>query len=468
MGEKGAIRTGIQKMGGFMSGMVMPNIGAFIAWGILTALFIPTGFFPNEKLNALVGPTLTYLLPLLIAYTAGYNMYEKRGAVAACLATIGVIIGASTTMLVGGMIMGPLGAWCIKKVDHFFKGKIKPGLEMLVDNFSMGIVGVGLLILGYLGVEPIISGLSNIFAVGVDFLLVHNLLPLTSIFIAPGQALFLNNAINHGILTPLAIEQAAAAGKSILFLVEANTGNWAGLILAFAMFGKGTAKKSAPGAAAIQIIGGIGEVSVPYALMKPLTILGPILGGITGIFWLQIFDGGAVAAVSPGSIIALILMSPKGRLLVNVGAYVSATIVSFIVVSFILKRDKTMAAGVEASSINITSQAAAAKQSIAVPMSGTKRKINKIAFCCDAGMGSSAMGASMLKTQLNKASVYVEVVHSSIHRIPQDIDLVITNTSLVETARKAVADDVPVLPINEFLNNEEQKEIVQIIKNMME
>ncbi|PWJ48980.1 PTS mannitol transporter subunit IICB [Faecalicatena contorta] len=469
MGERGAIRTKVQKLGGFMSGMVMPNIGAFIAWGILTALFIPTGFFPNEKLSALVGPTLTYLLPLLIAYTAGYNMYERRGAIAGCLATVGVIIGANTTMLIGGMIMGPLGAWCVKKFDNLIKGKVKPGLEMLIDNFSMGIIGVILLVFGFLGVEPLISGLSNIFASGVDFLMNNNLLPLTSIFIAPGQALFLNNAINHGILTPLAIEQASEMGKSILFLLEANTGNWAGLILAFTVFGKGIAKKSAPTAAVIQIIGGIGEISVPYALMKPLTILGPILGGITGIFWLQLFDGGAVAAVSPGSIIALVLMSPKGKLLVNVSAYVAAAIVSFLVVSFILKRDKTVEEAAETVDIAGTDhQSQAAERGTEAAGSYSKRKIRKVAFCCDAGMGSSAMGASMLKTQLTKAGVYVDVEHASVHRIPKDIDVVITNTNLVDAARKAVSEDVPILALNEFLNGEEHKAIVKKIKDMME
>lgn len=365
--------------------------------------------------------------------------------------------------------MGPLGAWCVKKFDNLIKGKVKPGLEMLIDNFSMGIIGVILLVFGFLGVEPLISGLSNIFASGVDFLMNNNLLPLTSIFIAPGQALFLNNAINHGILTPLAIEQASEMGKSILFLLEANTGNWAGLILAFTVFGKGIAKKSAPTAAVIQIIGGIGEISVPYALMKPLTILGPILGGITGIFWLQLFDGGAVAAVSPGSIIALVLMSPKGKLLVNVGAYVAAAIVSFLVVSFILKRDKTVEEAAETVDIAGTDhQSQAAERGTEAAGSYSKRKIRKVAFCCDAGMGSSAMGASMLKTQLTKAGVYVDVEHASVHRIPKDIDVVITNTNLVDAARKAVSEDVPILALNEFLNGEEHKAIVKKIKDMME
>ena len=237
--------------------------------------------------------------------------------------------------------MGPLGAWLIKQVDKALDGHVKPGLEMLVDNFSMGILGALMMIAGFMVVTPIFSGITHVLTIGVNYLISHNILPFAPIFVVPGQVLFLNNAINHGIFTPLAIEQAAHTGKSILYLVEANGGNWAGLVLAFCIFGKGTAKKSAPGAAIIQIIGGIGEVSFPYALIKPITILGPICGSIAALFWLTFMDGGAVAAVSPGSFIALIIMSPKGKLFVNVMGYVIAAVVSFVIVAFFLKRDKT-------------------------------------------------------------------------------------------------------------------------------
>ncbi len=336
------MKAKIQKFGGFLSGMVMPNIGALIAWGIITALFIPTGYFPNEKMNELVSPTLTYLIPILFGYTGGYAVYGRRGAVAGSIATIGVIIGSDVTMMIGGMIMGPLGAWIIKQVDKALDGHVKPGLEMLVDNFSMGIVGAIIMIAGFIAVAPLFAAITSVLTVGVDFLISHNILPFAPIFVVPGQVLFLNNAINHGIFTPLAIEQAAQTGKSILYLVEANGGNWAGLVLAFCVFGKGMAKKSAPGAAIIHIIGGIGEVSFPYALIKPVTILGPICGSIAALFWFQIMDGGAVAAVSPGSIVALMIMSPKGKLLVNVMGYVIAAVVSFVIVAFFLKRDKSI------------------------------------------------------------------------------------------------------------------------------
>lgn len=470
------IKAKVQKMGGFLSGMVMPNIGALIAWGIVTALFLETGYFPNEKLAELISPTLTYLIPILFGYTGGYNVYGRRGAVAGTVATIGVVVGADVTMMIGGMIMGPLGAWIIKQVDKALDGHVKPGMEMLVDNFSMGIVGAIMMIAGYAIVTPIFAGITNILTVGVNFMISHNILPFTEVFVVPGQVLFLNNAINHGIFTPLAIEQASETGKSILYLVEANGGMWAGLVLAFAVFGKGMAKKSAPGAAIIQIIGGIGEVSFPYALIKPVTILGPILGGIAALFWFQIMDGGAVAAVSPGSLIALIIMSPKGKVFVNVGGYAIATVVSFVVVAFFLKRDKTPddeeqeVQGIDMSQFVESHSAPGEEKEQAAPSAANveKRKIEKIAFACDAGMGSSAMGASMLKTQLNKAGLYLDVSHVSIHQIPEDIDVVVTNTNLLEAAKKEAPAGIPIIEIKEFLNADEHKAIVQQIKDMME
>lgn len=466
------LKARVQKMGGFLSGMVMPNIGALIAWGIFTALFLETGYFPNEKLAEVITPTLTYLIPLLFAYTGGHTVYGRRGAVAGCVATMGVIVGADVTMMIGGMVMGPLGAWIIKQVDKLFEGHVKPGMEMLVDNFSLGIVGAVMLVVGYFIVTPIFSTITMVLTVAVNFLVDRGLIALTEIFVVPGQVLFLNNAINHGIFTPLAIEQASQTGKSILYLIEANDGMWAGLVLAYCFFGKGMAKKSAPGAAIIQIIGGIGEVSFPYALIKPITILGPMLGGICAVAWLQVMDGGAVAAVSPGSFIMLVVMSPKGKLFVNVIAYLIATAVSFVVTAFFLITDKSQdedqeVAGVDMSQF-VESHSAPGEEKAASSGNVEKREIKKVVFACDAGMGSSAMGASMLKTQLNKVGVFVNVDHVSIHQIPEDTDVVVTNTNLLEAAKSEAPAGVTVIEIKEFLNADEHKAIAQQIKDMSE
>lgn len=301
----------VQQFGRMLSGMVMPNIGAFIAWGLITALFIPTGWYPNESLAALVGPIITYLLPLLIGYTGGQMVHGKRGAVIGALVTMGVIVGTTIPMFLGAMIVGPLAAWILKQFDRAIDGKIRAGFEMLVNNFSLGIIG-GALTLGALkGVGPLVQGLTNILSNGVEFLVNHNLLPLINIIIEPAKVLFLNNAINHGILTPIATEESLRIGKSVLYMLESNPGPGLGILLAYWLVGKGSAKSSAPGAVIIHFLGGIHEIYFPYILMNPRLILAVIGGGVSGTFTFQLLGAGLTASPSPGSIFAYFAMTPK-------------------------------------------------------------------------------------------------------------------------------------------------------------
>lgn len=307
----------VQRMGSHLSGMIMPNIGAFIAWGLITALFIPTGWLPNEHLAKLVDPMIKYLLPLLIGFTGGNMVYGARGGVVGATATIGVIVGADIPMFLGAMLMGPLGGFAIKQVDRLFEGKVRSGFEMLVNNFSAGIVGGLLTLAAYLGIGPVVLWLNKALAAGVEVIVGAGLLPLANIFIEPAKVLFLNNAINHGVLSPVGIEQAANTGKSILFLLESNPGPGLGILLAFTIFGKGSARQSAPGAAIIQFLGGIHEIYFPYILMKPLLILAAIGGGVAGVFTFTLFDAGLVAVPSPGSIFALLAMTPAAVMSVS-------------------------------------------------------------------------------------------------------------------------------------------------------
>ncbi|MFS8580151.1 MAG: PTS transporter subunit EIIC, partial [Novibacillus thermophilus] len=262
--------------------MIMPNIGAFIAWGLITMLFIPTGWIPNEQLASLVDPMIKFLLPLLIGYTGGKIVHDVRGGVVGATATMGVVVGADIPMFIGAMIMGPLGGYAIKKVDQLFAGKIRSGFEMIVNNFSAGILAGVLTIFALWEIGPVVSGLSSLLASGVDGIIGLGLLPLVNLFIEPGKVLFLNNAINHGILSPIGVEQAAEFGKSILFLLETNPGPGLGILLAFLFFGRGTAKQSSSGAAVIHFLGGIHEIYFPYILMRPLLIVAAIAGGMSG------------------------------------------------------------------------------------------------------------------------------------------------------------------------------------------
>src|SRR3954470_1632708 len=350
---RGGARVAVQKFGTFLSGMIMPNIAAFIAWGLITAFFIEKGWTPvpglgGFGLNAegkenigIVGPMIRYMLPILIAGQGGRMVYGVRGSVVAVVATMGVIISSEQPQFLGAMVMAPLAAWIMKQLDKLWDGKIKPGFEMLVNNFSAGIASALLAVVGYFAFGPVFAMISRGLGAAVDWLIAHSLLPLASLIIEPAKVLFLNNAINHGVLTPLGVNQAAQEGKSILFLLEANPGPGLGLLLAFSIFGTGIAKSTAPGAAIIQFFGGIHEIFFPYVLMKPLTLLATILGGMTGIFTLTIFGAGLRAPAAPGSIIAVLAQTPGDSVVGVLLSVLLAATVSFIVASIILKASKS-------------------------------------------------------------------------------------------------------------------------------
>ena len=431
------IKIKVQSFGRFLSNMVMPNIGAFIAWGIITALFIPTGWLPNETLAKLVGPMITYLLPLLIGYTGGKLVGGERGGVVGAITTMGVIVGADMPMFLGSMIAGPLGGWCIKHFDRWVDGKIKSGFEMLVNNFSAGIIGMILAILAFLGIGPIVEALSKMLAAGVNFMVVHDMLPLASIFVEPAKILFLNNAINHGIFSPLGIQQSHELGKSIFFLIEANPGPGMGVLLAYMFFGRGSAKQSAGGAAIIHFLGGIHEIYFPYVLMNPRLILAVILGGMTGVFTLTILGGGLVSPASPGSILAVLAMTPKGAYFANIAGVCAAMAVSFVVSAILLKTSKVKEEDdIEAATRRMQDMKAESKGTSplsAGDVTNDLSHVRKIIVACDAGMGSSALGAGVLRKKIQDAGLsQISVTNSAINNLPPDVDLVITHRDLTE------------------------------------
>jgi len=438
------IKIKVQSFGRFLSNMVMPNIGAFIAWGIITALFIPTGWLPNETLAKLVGPMITYLLPLLIGYTGGKLVGGERGGVVGAITTMGVIVGADMPMFLGSMIAGPLGGWAIKKFDVWVDGKIKSGFEMLVNNFSAGIIGMILAILAFLGIGPAVEILSKILAAGVNFMVAHEMLPLASIFVEPAKILFLNNAINHGIFSPLGIQQSHELGKSIFFLIEANPGPGMGVLLAYMFFGRGSAKQSAGGAAIIHFLGGIHEIYFPYVLMNPRLILAVILGGMTGVFTLTILNGGLVSPASPGSILAVLAMTPKGAYFANIAAIVAAMAVSFVVAAVLLKTSKVKEEDdIEAATRRMQDMKAQSKGGATPLAAGDVANdlshVRKIIVACDAGMGSSAMGAGVLRKKVQDAGLSnISVTNCAINNLPPDVDLVITHRDLTERAMRQV------------------------------
>lgn len=443
----------IQSFGRFLSNMVMPNIGAFIAWGFITALFIPDGWLPNETLAKLVGPMITYLLPLLIGYTGGKLIGGDRGAVVGAITTTGVIVGTDIPMFLGAMIAGPTGGWAIKKFDRWADGKIKSGFEMLVNNFSSGIIGMLLAILFFWVIGPAVKVISEVLAVGVDVLVKNNLLPLTSIFVEPAKILFLNNAINHGIFSPLGLQQSQELGSSMFFLIEANPGPGLGVLLAYMLFGKGSAKQTSGGAAIIHFFGGIHEIYFPYVLMNPRLILAVIAGGMSGVFTLTLFNAGLVSPASPGSIVAVLLMTSQSSYFGVITSVAVACAVSFLIASFFIKIQK------EDSSNSLEEMQAASKamKSASKGQSGQRAVTNfdglkKIFVSCDAGMGSSAMGASMLRKKVKDAGLPIDVSNCAINDLPDDARLVITHQDLTLRAKKQVPNAMH-LSLHNFLDN---------------
>ena len=449
------MKENVQRFGRFLSGMVIPNIAVFIAWGFFTALFIPTGWMPNETLAQMVAPMQRFLLPTLIAYTGGKMVYDVRGGVVGAAAAIGILAGTEDPMFIGAMIAGPLGGWLMKKVDGLFAGKIPAGFEMLVNNFSAGILGALLAVFGCLAIEPLCVGIKDVLVICVDFLVKRSLLPLTSLFVEPAKILFLNNAINHGVFTPLGMDQVAEAGKSIFFLIEANPGPGLGLLLAYSFFGKGAARSSAPSAVIIHFLGGIHEIYFPYVLMNPLTVLAVMAGGMSGVFINSIFNSGLVSAASPGSIIAILGMCAKDSYIGVILSVIVAAAVSFVIAAFILKFSN------KNTDDNALEEASAAVSSMKSEAKGAKPAgtVSKIVFACDAGMGSSAMGATTLTKKLNAAGMKVTVEHFALDDVPKDTQVIVTHKSLVERAETRCPNAL-IFPITNFMGGKEYDEIV--------
>ncbi|MDA2889996.1 PTS mannitol transporter subunit IICBA [Mycolicibacterium sp. BiH015] len=482
------VRVRVQKLGTALSNMVMPNIGAFIAWGLITALFIEQGWLQGIFASlknpdgwvaqiggwgsydgaGIVGPMITYLLPILIGYTGGRMVHGNRGAVVGAIATIGVVTGADVPMFMGAMIMGPLGGWCMKKLDALWEGKIRPGFEMLVDNFSAGILGMILAVFGFFAIGPIVSAFTRGAGNAVDFLVDNDLLPLTSILIEPAKVLFLNNAINHGVLTPLGTTQALETGKSILFLLETNPGPGLGILLAFMFFGKGAARASAPGAAIIQFFGGIHEIYFPYVLMKPKLIIATILGGMTGVFINVLFGSGLRAPAAPGSIIAIYAQTASGSFLGVTLSVLGATTVSFLVAAFLLKTDKATdepdLAAATASMESMKGKKSSVASHLVGAGDGSTGPIKSIVFACDAGMGSSAMGASVLRRKIQQAGFGdVKVTNSAISNLTDTYDLVVSHRDLTARASQKTGSAIHV-SVDDFMSSPRYDEIVEQLK----
>ncbi len=440
-----SVQKGISKFGKFLSSMVMPNIGAFIAWGFLAALFIDTGWLPNPDFAQIVSPMLTYLIPILIAGQGGYMVGGKRGRVIGSIAVVGAIAGSDYTMLMAAMLIGPLAGLVIKKWDEWAKGWTPAGFEMLVDNFSVGILGLLLSLFAHVAIGPFMTAILLVLTAGVNLLMRFSLLPLLAVFVEPAKVLFLNNAINHGIFTPIGTTQVSEMGKSIMFMLEADPGPGLGVLLAYCFFSKDeSARQSAPGAVIIHFLGGIHEIYFPYVLMNPKVIIAPIVGNAAAITWFSLTGCGLVGPASPGSIISFMAMSAPGTQLSTIIGVAIAAGISFLIATPIVR---TAPAG----------DFDAAKDSMAEMKPGATANVStgfgdKIVFACDAGMGSSAMGATRFHNRIKLDRPDVIVDHASVDEVPADAKIVVVQRNLADRA-KASAPNAQFVIIDNFLKD---------------
>ncbi|MFD2211517.1 PTS mannitol transporter subunit IICB [Virgibacillus halophilus] len=463
-----SFKSKAQTFGSKLSNMVLPNLGAFMAWGIITAVAVALG---NDMLQSFITPMLTYLLPLLIAIAGGKMVHGYRGSVIGAVVTMGLIIGTDITMFIGAMIMGPLSAWILKKFDSLIEKKIPTGFELLINNLSSAFIGAVLAVIGHVTLVPVIVGLTKVLAACVDFLMAHSLLPITAIFIEPAKILFLNNAIGQGVLTPLGITQVSDLGKSVLFLLESNPGPGLGILLAYMFFGKGNTKGTAYGASVIHLFGGIHEIYFPFVLMRPMLILPLILGGMTGTFIFSIFHVGLVGIASPGSIISISLMTAIGDHLPIYAGILASCIVTFLVAIPFMKKSTTddelknaadQMEQLKGKKSRISSMFESEKQdTTAFDFS----KVEKIAYACDAGLGSSAMGATILQKKLNKAEMEnIQVFHVSVSDLPVECDMIITHESLMDRVKEKQSN-VYHIAITDYLNAPQYEELINDLQN---
>ncbi|CAL4325661.1 PTS system mannitol-specific EIICBA component [Buchnera aphidicola (Eriosoma grossulariae)] len=459
----------VQKIGRFLSNMIMPNISAFIAWGVISTLFLPSGWIPNKNCEQLINLMIIYLLPILVGYTGGKLVGGDRGAVVGSIATVGLILSSSMPMLFGAMLIGPLGGWIINLFDKIIQNKIYSGFEMLVNNFSSGIISTILLLLSFFYFGPFVNYISYLLSCIITKMIENNLLPLTAIFVEPAKILFLNNAINHGIFSPLGIQEVVKNHKSVFFFIESNPGPGIGVLVAWLFLGPEKIKNSIKSAIFVQFLGGVHEIYFPYVLIKPKLIFSVILGGMTGIYVLIVCHGGLVSTVSPGSIISILAMTPKNNYFVNIISIFLSFLVSFFSAFIILKinhnnknnnfllkdmHDKTCHSRLSYYSY------------IQNEFSNHTKLIKNIVFACDAGMGSSAIGVGILKRKLSRVNLdNILVCNLAINLLSKkNIDLVITHYKLTDRARLQ-KPNLKHISIKNFLDHDFYNDLVKFLIN---
>lgn len=426
----------------YLSRMMMPNLSIFIAWMIISFALSQLNIEPVYIQKVEKG-ILQLVLPLMIAYTGGELQSRGRGGIAAVVAVFGLILMTDAPQVFGAMALGPSAGWLIKHLDQMMKDKVRVGYEMITANVSVGVIGSLLFLVSYFLLAPLFEGISQVSYQVVDFFVRNNVFAGIHLILEPMKVFFFNNIINHGLLTPLGIEDAAVHGSSLLFLIETNPGPGMGVLIAYCWLGAKTIRTNAATALVVQALGGIHEVYFPFVLLHPALFVAPIIGGGSGTLIFQLFDAGLKAPASPGSLLIIMANAPLSKMLGIFAGITVSTIVSFSIASVILKRPQ---------------------KNHEVKNMSNRKQITEIIVACDAGMGSSAIGASILKRQLQEAQLSIPVRYESIYRVDDQAHiLLVTQKELAAIAQKK-APHVQHFHVENFLAKEEYTGLIDQIK----
>lgn len=430
--------------GNLLSDMVVPNLGAFIAWGLMSAMFSRSGWFPNPALNQVSLHIGHYLLPLALAYSGGRMTGGQRGGLVAIIATIGLITAMHESALFGAMIIGPTSGWITRVSDGFFRLKTRQGFELIVNNFSAALLSIVMCLVAYFGLAPLIAAMSAALAHAANWLISARLIPLANVIVEPAKVFFMNNAVNHGILNPLGTEQAQNVGQSLLFLIETNPGPGLGILLGFSCFGRGTAKHAAPAAMVIQALGGIHEIYFPYVLKQPRLLLAAIAGGVSGTATFNLLNVGLRADPAPGSLISILALTPSSLhnyLGVLLGIAIS-TVVSFAGAALLLPHTH------------------ATKQNTG--LDAPSRFNQNVIITGTADMGSPAMGARVLESLLRQRHNHNQSV--SVQLLNQLGDthnaIIFVRSDLVDLVREQAPDAQEIIGIQNYLRADSYQQFV--------
>lgn len=456
-------------IGQFLSQSTMPNISAFMAWGFMTALFTENGWVPSVQLDQMIEPTMRFALPLMIAYTGGRRYGGERGAAIGMFATMGLIVGVDIPMIFGAMLMGPFTGWLLKWFEEIIEGRIPLGFEMLSRNLVAAVFGLALCLINFFAIGPLVSALNTVLVQGVSFALSRGLLFFSAILIEPAKVLFLNNAINHGVLSPIGLQMSVKEGSSLLFLLETNPGPGLGVLLAYALFGPKESKKTALPASVIHLLGGIHEIYFPYVLMQPILMVSLVLSGLVGNFYFQIHQVGLVATPSPGSLLAILTLTQKaalGHLLIGLTlSVVSAFVTSSLLLRY-SNRQVNLREGKTRQVAPSTQVVAGVQKRFIFDQMHTQLKQDQIFVACDAGMGSSALGAAMITRVFAQRGIVASVNNVSLEHLPASATLVITYKSLMERARSK-APRASILGISDFLDKDAYEEAIDMMQDVL-